>query len=50
MLVTYPPATEDLAVGLFGVEALSLWPGGGYAFYAVDDTGIGRNLYACLGV
>jgi hypothetical protein len=49
VLVTYPPGTEDLAVGLFGVEALSLWPRGGYAFYAVDDTGIGRYLYACLG-
>jgi hypothetical protein len=50
VLVTYPPGTEDLAVGLFGVEALSLWPRGGYAFYAVDDTGIGRYLYACLRV
>ena len=49
VLVTYPPGTDDLAVGLFGVEALSLWPRGGYAFYAVDDTGIGRYLYACLG-
>jgi hypothetical protein len=48
-LVTYPPGTEDLAVGLFGVEALSLWPRGGYAFYAVDDTGVGRYLYACVG-
>jgi hypothetical protein len=48
VLVTYPPGTEDLAVGLFGVEELSLWPRGGYAFYAVDDTGIGRYLYACL--
>jgi hypothetical protein len=50
VLVTYPPGTEDLAVGLFGAEALSLWPRGGYAFYAVDDTGIGRYLYACLRV
>jgi hypothetical protein len=50
VLVTYPLGTEDLAVGLFGVTALSLWPRGGYAFYAVDDTGIGRHLYACLGV
>jgi hypothetical protein len=50
VLVTYPPGTEDLAVGLFGVTALSLWPRGGYAFYAVDDTGIGHYLYACLGV
>jgi hypothetical protein len=50
VLVTYPPGTEDLAVGLFGVTALSLWPRGGYAFYAVDDTGIGRYLYACLGI
>jgi hypothetical protein len=49
VLVTYPPGTEDLAVGLFGVEALSLWPRGGYAFYAVDDTGVGRYLYACVG-
>jgi hypothetical protein len=49
VLVTYPPGTEDLAVGLFGVSALSLWPRGGYRFYAVDDTGVGRYLYACLG-
>jgi hypothetical protein len=48
VLVTYPPGTEDLAVGLFGVETLSLWPRGGYAFYAVDNTGIGHYLYACL--
>jgi hypothetical protein len=49
VLVTYPPGTEDLAVGLFGVDGLALWPRGGYAFYAVDDTGIGRYLYACIG-
>jgi hypothetical protein len=49
VLVTYPPGTEDLAVGLFGVDGLSLWPRGGYAFYAVDDNGIGRYVYACLG-
>jgi hypothetical protein len=49
VLVTYPPGTEDLAVGLFGVDGGALWPRGGYAFYAVDDTGIGRYLYACIG-
>ena len=35
---------------LFGVTGLTVWPRGGYAFYAVDDTGIGRYLYACLRV
>ncbi len=49
VIVSYPPGTQDLAVGLFGVSAYSLWPRGGYRFYAVDDSGTGRYLYACLG-
>jgi len=49
VIVSYPPSTKDLAVGLFGVSALSPWPRGGYSFYAVDDKGTGRYLYACLG-
>jgi hypothetical protein len=47
VLVNYPPGTQDLAVGLFGTS--TLWPPGGYRFYAVDDSGIGRYLYVCLG-
>jgi hypothetical protein len=49
VLVTYPPGTEDLAVGLFGTSSYSPWPPGGYRFYAVDDTGTGHYLYACVG-
>lgn len=49
VLVSYPPGTQDLAVGLFGTSAYTLWPQGEYRFYAVDDRGTGRYLYACVG-
>jgi hypothetical protein len=48
VLVPYPPGTEDLAVGLFATSSRSLWPPGAYRFYTVDDTGIGRYMYACV--
>jgi hypothetical protein len=47
--ITQPRGTDDLAVGLFGVGARTLWRFGAYRFYAIDDYGVGRYIYACVG-